>query len=142
MPGRGGEGTCTNAGLLYFWVLEFYPNGTMHDIGWKPDATFQLALGGSDTYDTTPCAATGVVPLPQRCAQQTRGANLTIDTRWTILANLSDPVAAFAASSLQANLGAAGVAGLRLLPLSIISRRSRTMVRAWGGEVRSRNQSQ
>ena len=29
----------------YFWVLEFFANGTLHDIGWKPEATFKLAVG-------------------------------------------------------------------------------------------------
>jgi beta-xylosidase len=29
VPGNGGEGTCTNGGLLYWWPLNFHPNGSI-----------------------------------------------------------------------------------------------------------------
>ena len=43
VPGRGGEGTCTNGGLLYWWPLRFSPNGSVVPItAFEDSVSFEL----------------------------------------------------------------------------------------------------
>ena len=45
VPGRGGAGTCTNGGLLYWWPLSFMANGSIVPIrAFNKTATFQMAV--------------------------------------------------------------------------------------------------
>jgi hypothetical protein len=43
VPGQGGEGTCTNGGLLYWWPLSFTSNGSIAEIKWKDEVSFEMA---------------------------------------------------------------------------------------------------
>jgi len=38
-----GAGTCTNEGLLYWYPLQFAPNGTLLDLVWKDEVSFEMA---------------------------------------------------------------------------------------------------
>lgn len=42
VPGAGGAGTCTNQGLLYWWPLQFHPNGSIAEIRWKDRVSFEM----------------------------------------------------------------------------------------------------
>lgn len=44
VPDQGGEGTCTNGGLLYWWPLNFSQNGSISDIEWKDEVHFQMLV--------------------------------------------------------------------------------------------------
>ena len=46
VPGAGGEGTCTNEGLLYWWLLKFTKDGSIAPLTkFEPHITFEMESG-------------------------------------------------------------------------------------------------
>jgi hypothetical protein len=42
VPGNGGQGTCSNGGLLYWYPLQFAPDGSIRNITWEDTVQFEL----------------------------------------------------------------------------------------------------
>lgn len=50
VPGNGGEGTCSNGGLLYWWPLHFAANGSIVPITrFEDNVQFELSTGDAQT---------------------------------------------------------------------------------------------
>jgi hypothetical protein len=43
VPGEGGEGTCTNGGLLYWYPLQFGSDGQLRNLTWRDEVRFEMA---------------------------------------------------------------------------------------------------
>ena len=48
MPGEGGEGTCTNGGLLYWYPLQFGSDGRILNVTWEDEVRFEMRDGEGD----------------------------------------------------------------------------------------------
>lgn len=105
VPGNGGAGTCTNGGLLYFWPLEFFDNGTIADIEYRPsvDINVSAALHSRAERAVQP-ACDDVVPLPHFCGVNASTGALRLSGKWQLAANLSSPDSMFATQAVRSNL--------------------------------------